>query len=546
MTTQYVGSTLYAAVTQWAALTAYSVGDLRRQLAAPTTANERVFRCTTAGTSGAAEPSWTLTVGATTNDATAVWTEVTGNATYSWNAPHARLQAAVASGWGSTPGDTIYISDAHAETQSTSLSLVLGGNAANPMRILCVDDSASPPTALATSASISTTGTSPMTLDGFSYIYGLTFNSGSGVVNSSLNLGSTNPLALMFDACSLVLRGTGGSSFMVFGASSTSIDDGIFILNNTTLSFGHVSNTIQTRQPFFWENTPAALVGATIPTSLFTAGIISGLATIRGVDLSAATSGKSLVLLGVGFQRYLFENCRLGSSVSITTGTHPGQGGPEVDVINCDSADTNYRYVRVRYQGTITQETTIVRTGGASDGTTPISRRMVSTANSKFFSPLVLGPISVWNDTTGSALTATIQVITDNVTLTDAECWLEVEYLGTSGFPLSLCASDRSANILATPANQATSSETWTTTGLTTPVTQALAVTFTPQEKGPIQLRVMLARASTTVYVCPKVDIAGVVTSPQYQVGNVYINELEPSVGGGVRLHPGMSGGING
>lgn len=177
-----------------------------------------------------------------------------------------------------------------------------------------------------------------------------------------------------------------------------------------------------------------------------------------------------------------------------------------------------------------------MRTGGASDGTTPISRRMVSTANSKFFSPLVLGPISVWNDTIGSSLTATVEIVTDNVTLTDAECWLEVEYLGTSGFPLSLCVSDRSANILATPANQTTSSATWTTTGLTTPVRQALSVSFTPQEKGPIQARVMLARASTTVYVCPKIDINGASTSIQYQAGTLYLNEKA-----GTSAHPGTT-----
>ena len=36
----------------------------------------------------------------------------------------------------------------------------------------------------------------------------------------------------------------------------------------------------------------------------------------------------------------------------------------------------------------------------------------------------------------------------------------------------------------ASAANQADSSETWTTTGLSAPVKQKIAVTFTPQEKG--------------------------------------------------------------
>lgn len=55
---------------QWAASTAYSVGDMVR----PSTSNNRVFRCTTAGTSGASEPTWDTTIGNTTNDGSVVWT----------------------------------------------------------------------------------------------------------------------------------------------------------------------------------------------------------------------------------------------------------------------------------------------------------------------------------------------------------------------------------------------------------------------------------------------------------------------------------------
>ena len=56
--------------TTWAASTAYTVGDTIR----PTTPNSRVFKCTTAGTSGGTEPTWNTTVSGTTNDNTVVWT----------------------------------------------------------------------------------------------------------------------------------------------------------------------------------------------------------------------------------------------------------------------------------------------------------------------------------------------------------------------------------------------------------------------------------------------------------------------------------------
>ena len=103
------GSTTgYYAVAQWAATHTYSVGAIVRQLATPAVGSERCFRCTTAGTSLGAEPAWVTTNGSTTTEAGGpVWTEVTGNSTYNWSAPHARLANAVAGGWPAA-GDTIY------------------------------------------------------------------------------------------------------------------------------------------------------------------------------------------------------------------------------------------------------------------------------------------------------------------------------------------------------------------------------------------------------------------------------------------------------
>jgi len=176
---------------------------------------------------------------------------------------------------------------------------------------------------------------------------------------------------------------------------------------------------------------------------------------------------------------------------------------------NCDNADTNYRLWIEDYLGTIKHESTIVRSGGASDGTTPLSWIMTSLANAEYPTLHLYSPeIAIWNDTTGSSKTVTIEVITDNVTLNDDECWLEVMHLGTSGYPLGSWVTDCKADIMATAAAQASSSETWTTTGLTTPVKQKLSVSFTPQEKGYIIARVVLAKASTTVYIDPKLTVS--------------------------------------
>lgn len=72
-----VPSTWYIAahvVPKWQPNTAYSVGAF----VTPTTGSpNRVYRCTTAGTSGSTEPSWPNIDNATVNDGTCVWTEAT-------------------------------------------------------------------------------------------------------------------------------------------------------------------------------------------------------------------------------------------------------------------------------------------------------------------------------------------------------------------------------------------------------------------------------------------------------------------------------------
>jgi len=62
------------AVAAWAASTAFSVGDIRR--ASVEQPSGLFFRCTTAGTSGSAEPGWPNMVGDTVEDGTCVWTAI--------------------------------------------------------------------------------------------------------------------------------------------------------------------------------------------------------------------------------------------------------------------------------------------------------------------------------------------------------------------------------------------------------------------------------------------------------------------------------------
>ena len=430
-------------------------------------------------------------------------------------------------------GGTVYMSDAHNESAAGEKTFTSPGTAASPVIILCVDDAGDPepPTALATTGVVATTD-SDLEFAGFAYAYGVTFTAGSGFVFAGMHFQSSSPWWWRLDSCKLRLPSTFGGNQLKIGGSNGD-DDKLLELHNTTIEFGEAGQGIAAGADFVWTGTASAIVSGTLPTTLFQAppvSYVSSTTLLQGVDLSALGSGKNLILISGGSAyRFVFQDCKLGSSVAVTTGNVAGQGGGQVELINCDSGDTNYRYFKKVYQGEISQETTIVRTGGSTDGTTPISHKFVTTANSKFYSPLVGPWVTFWAETPG-AFTIEAETVTDNVTLTDAEAWIEVEYPGTSGFPLGLFANDRAADILATPANQTSSSVAWTTTGLTTPVKQTLSKAITTAEKGVLRARVCVAKASTTVYV----DLLRLASSGrQFMVApGTYMNEAGSGFGG--------------
>ena len=403
-------------------------------------------------------------------------------------------------------GDRIWISGNHAETQASAMTLTAPGTAASPNEVLCGDDAAEPPTALATTGTISTTGANNISFAGFAYCRGISFRVGSSTFSASLNWQSGNPYWWKCESCEFYLSGSGVNARINIGNNAATIDDGLVEWVNCSVRFSNANQGIVCRTPLNWRGGSVSSAG-TAPNALFVAannGVQTQEVLVENVDLSYVT-GSLVDVSAAARTRFRFLNCKLGSGVSITTGTNPGQGGPEIVLVNCDSGDTQYRYRKHNYRGDEYHETTVVRTGGASDGTTSFARKIVSSANAKFIAPYESEVMSVWCDSLTST-TLTVEVVTDNVTLTDEEAWIDVSYQGTSGFPLGVLVSDAKADILASAANQTTSSVTWTTTGLTTPVKQKLAVTFTPSEKGWALVRVNLAKASTTMYYCPKVD----------------------------------------
>lgn len=406
-------------------------------------------------------------------------------------------------------GDNIYVSQSHSETTAASITFAFAGTPQNPTKIICCDDGSTPPTVFSDAAVVATTGNSGVSVNQGAglFVRGLAFRP---ALNSLFLQASNSPDALaVYKFCKFNVPNNSTSTFVIGSSGSSNSAKSRIKLDRCEVLFGAAQGRIEAYVEF-------EMVGGSI------SGVFPGqlhLLRIGSNGRGPAVSFSNVDMSGLGastdFIRadaagtVVFSNCKLPAS---WTGSLVQSGIRSIalraSLYNCDSGDTNYRVWVDDFAGSLRDETTVVRTGGASDGATPISWRITTTdSSSELTSPFRSDPIAIWNATAGTPITATLEVLTDNVTLTDADCWAEVEYMGASGSPLGFVTDDARPNVFASASNQLTSTTPWTTTGISTPVKQKLSVTFTPQKAGPLYVTVKVGRPSTTVYVDPKVTV---------------------------------------
>lgn len=450
-----------------------------------------------------------------------VWSGATGLGDgSSWANAFTSIHAALATQ--RTNADRVFV--AHDHFALNGFNTTINGASSPGLQIICVNRAGSvPPTSadVTTGAIERANGDFSITFQKQGYVRGVEFQSG---YNSSGSGGgmrvATEPSPghhFVFERCKLYVASTNAGVRLGAGGNGASPSASVIQLINSDMRFRHASQCIALSggAVLDWRGGSLDVTDA-VPSFLIATGNGGGDHLVEAVDLSGLGSGHYLVSAsGNGPHRIRFRNCRLGAGVAAITGSILADRTTRVDIDNCDSADSGMggavaaRFERYRYQGTVVQETTIVRSSGAADPSgNAFSQRMTTNANASFVSPLEGVPMPfVYVGAVGSPVTATVEIVNDGVTLKDDEVWGEVQYLGTSGFPLSSFADDAKADVLATGANQSASTAAWTTTGLASPVKQKLEVTFTPQEKGVYVFTPKLARPSTTIYVDPLVSV---------------------------------------
>lgn len=462
------------------------------------------FICKVSGTSAGSQPAGLATpvVNAVTTDNTATWTCIKTSAFANWGAPHARLANSFASTWGAA-GDTFYVGDNHAETQSTAITLTSPGTASSSCSIFCADRTAStPPTAsnLKTTATITTTvnNASAVAITAFAYYYGIIFNMGQvSAGTSSAKIGNGVISALSFEACALNIPGTGSGGAIVLG--STNNNTCAIELINTTLGFGAAGAFVVIGGALVrWRNTTSAITGAGVPTSLFQNGTNGGrgLLVVSGVDLSAITN--TLVNANI-IGNLQLADCKLANGVAFAT---PTSLGSTVDVVISDSGATGYRQERYSYQGSLTTSTTVYN--NATDGITPISWHVVATANSTRTFPFECFDIVQWA-AAGTYAASLIQITSATASLLNSDVWVDVEYLGSSAMPVASLVSSGPATQLT--AGSSLASGTWATGGLGNNY-KLVIPSFTTNLAGYVRFKVKVAKASLTVNIDPAATIA--------------------------------------
>ena len=400
---------------------------------------------------GASEPTWnTAAIGNVTTDGSQQWVYI-GTSMPAWGAPHASIPACVSkiNSYGSNSlARKVYVGNSHNYQASGGTSLNWPNNVganANPVQYLCVNEAGSMPPAagdLATGATEIFVGGGAFyttLLAGWGVAYGITWAIGAaaGSFGYGMNPGSQNG-ASYFEKCSFHLLNTASASIGAQGDCEWKNCSVKFAAADQKLGFSTAR--------FFWHNddgTPGLVSGSAVPTQLFGAGY--ALALVRGVDLSAVTTGLISYNNSGNAADVTFQNCKLAANVKAITQANLNYYAAiaRVKLIDCDSDASYNRNESYDYAGITLTDRIAYRSGGALLGSA-FSWKMNTASQCGLSSLCASLPFSAYNDTTAANVTVTVYGCVNAIALpTNADLYMDVSYHGESGSPLAYAYSTR-------------------------------------------------------------------------------------------------------
>ncbi len=462
-----------------------------------------LFIASVSGTTAISTPFFNTGTGSTTTDGSTTWICIGPISAFpSWTAPHARLGGAMSTVM-MAAGDDCYVADDHNESQASAINAGFQGTVAAACNAWCISRTAAlPPTAAdlrsdpynnsATPdcARVTTTGNFGIQYTGANNnLYGIAFICAFG--GTTLSLALTMGFRGKLERCSLRHMSTGNTGLVTL-PHGDSID--------CSFAFNGPNSSLSNNSPG-----RVRLIKATGSTILNFTGVLPnpfiaaqiGEVILEGLDLSAQSTG-TLVSGRTVQARVVVSNCKVHPTV--TLGTVPLDRVQITDFIACDAGGSVLQHYRYRCEGIQAVSTSVTRTGGSSDGTTPYSWSILTNANARFLQPFESMPIAIWNDKIGSPVTLTVYGIWSGGRLPFIdEIWIEIEHFGDASSTLATIVDNSKATYL-TPqsAQHASDSSAWV--GLSGN-TFAMPIIFTPQIVGYVTARVKAARVSTQFWI---------------------------------------------
>lgn len=429
----------------------------------------------------------------------------------SWATAYPTL-AALQSGVGgslSTGGNVIYIGADSVSSGDGAAPTFTGPTSGGPVRIISATVGT---TTYSRSVTNQISSTGVCTFSGNFALFGVKVNTTDTIILKSATPASA--AESIFYSEDLTARPGSNRKLSLVGVGSTTM--GKHIHKNTIVDASNDSGA--QFAPFMYaEYCHAEITGLSVvdSSSHRTGGIFgtsaatSGIIRLSGCDFTGATGISGVFDLTSNLGLVEAVNCKTNSSPTWVTNTNWAVG--RLLVVNSGSLDSPEHAYYYDYCGVVSSDSAVYRNSGASVESVPVSWKMVSTSHSYISNPLqtpwMYGAISA----TGSK-TFDVYVTQDGGAgdLTNAEVWLEVEYLGTSNVAQSTLITDRasvSGNFSGAAAQDDDTSSTWTGS-ITATYKQKLSVTATVNEDGLYRARVVLAKASTTLYVDPLVTVS--------------------------------------
>lgn len=227
--------------------------------------------------------------------------------------------------------------------------------------------------------------------------------------------------------------------------------------------------------------------------------------SFESCDFSGCNAGQTSLFSGwLVNTHFTFRDCRL-STAGLPTDAVVSDGMPTCLIERCEVGTVSGEVeglskLHVAGSGTVESNTTVVRTGGAADGSNSYSWKMTgaSTLTGTPFRALATPPIALHVDSGASSLTV---YLAGDASLNDDDVWIEVQSPNEGATIYSL-ARFQSTYDYAGASLTTDSGSTWSGS----PAAEyKIDFSIDPDLSGPAFVRVFLAKASATVYVDPQI-----------------------------------------